>query len=121
MDPQVAVVLGGFGWVALLATLAEQGWGVPRPRPAFGHGVEVSLAGPGGTLVASLPASAANAGIALGSTVSGVAYTAAGPVAVVVTGLVIALGALALAMATRGLRPAEVAAPGPQLVVDARL
>jgi len=41
--PRVAVVLGGFGWQALLTTLAEQGWSVPRPRPVFGHGVEVTL------------------------------------------------------------------------------
>ena len=41
--PRVAVVLGGFGWKALLTTLAEQGWDVPRPRPAFGHGAEVTL------------------------------------------------------------------------------
>ncbi|WP_069385707.1 uracil-DNA glycosylase [Cellulosimicrobium cellulans] len=40
---RVAVVLGGFGWQALLSTLAEQGWDVPRPRPRFGHGVEVTL------------------------------------------------------------------------------
>ena len=39
----LAVVLGGFGWQALLATLAEQGWDVPRPRPRFGHGAEVTL------------------------------------------------------------------------------
>ena len=41
--PRVAVVLGGFGWKALLTTLAEQGWDVPRPRPAFGHGAELTL------------------------------------------------------------------------------
>ncbi|MGY4644597.1 uracil-DNA glycosylase [Cellulomonas sp. URHB0016] len=41
--PQVVVVLGGFGWQALLATLGEQGWEVPRPRPRFGHGAEVRL------------------------------------------------------------------------------
>ncbi|WP_449385980.1 uracil-DNA glycosylase [Cellulomonas soli] len=45
LDPAVVVVLGGFGWKAVLATLAEQGWHVPRPRPAFGHGVELVLAG----------------------------------------------------------------------------
>ena len=65
----------------------------------------VSLAGPAGGLVASLPASAASAGIALGSTASGIAYTVAGPSAVIITGMVIALGALALAVATRRLRP----------------
>jgi uracil-DNA glycosylase len=46
--PDVAVVLGGFGWGALLATLEEQGWRVPRPRPRFAHGAEVLLDGPGG-------------------------------------------------------------------------
>ncbi|WP_322645528.1 uracil-DNA glycosylase [Oerskovia flava] len=40
---RVAVVLGGFGWQALLTTLAEQGWSVPRPRPRFAHGAEVTL------------------------------------------------------------------------------
>ncbi|WP_129336135.1 uracil-DNA glycosylase [Cellulomonas endophytica] len=48
VDPVVAVVLGGFGWVALLATLRDLGWAVPRPRPAFGHGAEVVLDGPDG-------------------------------------------------------------------------
>lgn len=41
--PRVVVVLGGFGWQAVLATLAEQGWAVPRPRPSFAHGAEVTL------------------------------------------------------------------------------
>lgn len=44
--PGVVVVLGGFGWDALLRTLAEQGWAVPRPRPRFGHGAEVTLERP---------------------------------------------------------------------------
>ena len=52
--PAVIVVLGGFGWQALLTTLAEQGWAVPRPRPRFGHGVELVLAGPGGAQVVLL-------------------------------------------------------------------
>jgi uracil-DNA glycosylase len=46
VDPAVMVVLGGFGWQAVLTTLAEQGWDVPRPRPAFGHGVELRLRRP---------------------------------------------------------------------------
>lgn len=41
--PRVAVVLGGFGWDALLRTLSEQGWAVPVPRPRFGHGAELTL------------------------------------------------------------------------------
>lgn len=41
---RVAVALGAFGWDALLSTLADQGWALPRPRPRFGHGAEVRLA-----------------------------------------------------------------------------
>ena len=40
---QVALVLGGFGWQALLASLSRQGWIIPRPRPAFGHGAGIWL------------------------------------------------------------------------------
>ncbi|HEX2902371.1 MAG TPA: uracil-DNA glycosylase [Jatrophihabitans sp.] len=40
------LVLGAFGWQALLPVLADAGWQLPRPRPAFGHGVAVHLAGP---------------------------------------------------------------------------
>jgi uracil-DNA glycosylase len=47
---RVAVVLGGFGWTALWPVLAEAGYRLPRPRPAFGHGVEVDLSGPRGPL-----------------------------------------------------------------------
>jgi uracil-DNA glycosylase family 4 len=35
---RVAVVLGGFGWQALLASLERCGWTVGRPRPRFSHG-----------------------------------------------------------------------------------
>lgn len=45
---RVAVVLGGFGWQALLASLERQGWALPRPRPKFTHGVEVGVIGPAG-------------------------------------------------------------------------
>ncbi|WP_245717545.1 uracil-DNA glycosylase [Nocardia jejuensis] len=38
------VVLGGFGWQALLPVLGESGWAVPKPRPRFGHGAHVELA-----------------------------------------------------------------------------
>jgi uracil-DNA glycosylase family 4 len=45
---RAVVVLGAFGWQALLPVLAESGWVVPRPRPVFGHGahVELSVADP---------------------------------------------------------------------------
>ena len=90
----------------LLAVAAILAWAVfaSSAPPSVQHR-SMSLAGPAGGLVASLPASAASAGIAIGSTASGIAYTAAGPPAVVITGMVIALGALALATATRRLRP----------------
>jgi DHA1 family inner membrane transport protein len=71
----------------------------------------VNLAGPAAAIVTSLPASAASAGIALGSTASGVAYAARGPAAVILTALLVALGALALALATRRLRPPLGATP----------
>jgi uracil-DNA glycosylase family 4 len=37
------LVLGAFGWQAMLPVLAAAGWQLPRPRPAFGHGVGVAL------------------------------------------------------------------------------
>jgi uracil-DNA glycosylase family 4 len=37
------VCLGGFAWQALWPPLRASGFVVPRPRPAFGHGVEVLL------------------------------------------------------------------------------
>jgi uracil-DNA glycosylase family 4 len=40
------VVLGAFGWQALLPVLAAAGWRIPTPRPKFGHGARVVLAGP---------------------------------------------------------------------------
>jgi uracil-DNA glycosylase len=42
------VVLGGFAWQALWPVLAGASFTLPRPRPAFGHGAEVELTGPGG-------------------------------------------------------------------------
>ncbi len=46
---RVVVVLGAIGWTALLRALSAAGVDVPRPLPAFGHGVEVAL--PGGPLL----------------------------------------------------------------------
>jgi DHA1 family inner membrane transport protein len=96
-----------------LAVVAILAWAVfaSSAPPSVQHR-SMSLAGPAGGLVASLPASAASAGIAVGSTASGLAYTAAGPVAVMITGIVIAFGALALAVATRRLRPPGVPPAG---------
>ena len=71
----------------------------------------VSLAGPGGQLASSLPASAINLGIALGSLAGGMAYSHSGVKAPVITGLVIAVTAIAAAVATRRLAPPVTAAP----------
>jgi uracil-DNA glycosylase family 4 len=51
---RAVVVLGGFGWQALLPVLADGGWRLPRPRPAFGHAAQVRLQaaeGPGELLL----------------------------------------------------------------------
>jgi uracil-DNA glycosylase len=47
---RVVVALGGFAWTAAWPVLADCGMRLPSPRPAFGHGVEASLAGPHGPL-----------------------------------------------------------------------
>lgn len=49
---RTVLVLGGFGWQALLPVLDGAGWRIPRPRPAFRHGGEVLLShGDGGSQV----------------------------------------------------------------------
>jgi uracil-DNA glycosylase family 4 len=50
LRPRAVVVLGAFGWQALLPALAEAGWAVPRPRPRFAHGAHVELPGERGPL-----------------------------------------------------------------------
>jgi len=40
---RVVVVLGGFGWHALLPNLAAAGYQLPRPLPRFGHGTRLEL------------------------------------------------------------------------------
>jgi uracil-DNA glycosylase len=49
-DLRVIICLGGFAWQALWGRLAGAGWAAPRPRPAFGHGAQVTVArsAPGG-------------------------------------------------------------------------
>lgn len=49
---KVIFVLGGFGWVALLAVLKDAGWIVPSPRPKFGHGTTLNLTHPDGRSLA---------------------------------------------------------------------
>jgi uracil-DNA glycosylase family 4 len=48
---RVIVVLGGFAWQALWRPLADAGYEIPKPRPAFAHGAEAELPSPGGTSV----------------------------------------------------------------------
>ena len=40
---RVLVPLGGFGWQAALRAIESAGHAVPRPRPGFGHGAEVTV------------------------------------------------------------------------------
>jgi uracil-DNA glycosylase len=45
---RVVVCLGHYAWQALWLQLADAGYAAPRPRPAFGHGVEVTVGPPAG-------------------------------------------------------------------------
>jgi MFS transporter, DHA1 family, inner membrane transport protein len=65
----------------------------------------ISLAGPGGDLAASLGASAANAGIALGALTGGIVVAHQGVRDVALVGAVICIVALPATIATRRLRP----------------
>ena len=49
---RVIICLGGFAWQALWPALRASGVTLPRPRPAFGHGTEVTLARPGQPAIA---------------------------------------------------------------------
>ena len=42
-DCRVLVCLGGIAWEAALRLAASEGAHVPRPKPRFGHGVELAL------------------------------------------------------------------------------
>jgi uracil-DNA glycosylase family 4 len=46
---QVVVCLGGYAWQALWPQLRGIGYQPPRPRPAFGHQVEVTIERADGT------------------------------------------------------------------------
>ena len=64
----------------------------------------VGLAGPGAPLASALPASAVNAGIAFGAFAGGLAIDGGGVPFAVVTGIAIAVAAIAVAWATSFLR-----------------
>jgi uracil-DNA glycosylase len=40
---RVVVALGGYAWQAMWPALKDAGYGLPRGRPPFGHGVEVEV------------------------------------------------------------------------------
>ena len=106
-----------FGGNALLVALAVLGLGLfgMGSAPSMQHRV-VSLAGPGAPLASSLPASAANAGIALGSFAGGAAIAGGGVPAAVVTGAFVAVIAVAAAWATSFLQPVAAEVPEPVAV-----
>ena len=99
---------GLLAWLAIFA-LGLLGMGM---APSMQHRV-TTLAGAGAPLAASLPASAANAGIAIGSLAGGAAIGYAGVPAAIVTGAVVAVLAVAAAWLTSALRPAGVPAARP--------
>jgi DHA1 family inner membrane transport protein len=98
--------VGAWAFPVILALLA---WGIFSfgMVPSVQHRV-VNLAGPGGALASSLPASAANAGIAFGSVAGGVAIGSFTPSAAVLTGVIIAAIAIPVAWATSFLKPPVV-------------
>jgi MFS transporter, DHA1 family, inner membrane transport protein len=97
------------GAIAVLVALALLASGVfaMGMAPSLQYRV-VNLAGPGGAFAQSLPASAANVGIALGSLVGGVAIGSFNASAAVITGVIIAVIAIPVAWASSFLRPPTV-------------
>ncbi|MEU1964408.1 MFS transporter [Micromonospora sediminicola] len=108
------LVLYFVGTIAWLVALVLIAWGLSFYSIVPSLQVRViTLAGPGGHLAQSLPASAANVGIAFGAFAGGVAidnYTAS---ATVVTGLLLALVTIAIAWGTSLLNPPVVEQPSP--------
>jgi MFS transporter, DHA1 family, inner membrane transport protein len=113
------------GTVPALAVLALVGWGL------VGFGLVstvlqlrvIALAGPGGDLAASLGASAANAGIAIGALVGGQVIANVGVRETALAGALMLLACLPATVAARSLRPA---APGervtsPPIQADAEI
>jgi DHA1 family inner membrane transport protein len=94
------------GKVPLLVALALLVWGIVGfgMVPSLQYRI-VSLSGPGADLAATLPASAINAGIAIGSIVGGWALATHGASAPVITGIVVSVIAIPVSWATSFLKP----------------
>jgi DHA1 family inner membrane transport protein len=99
-------LVGAMAFLVALALLALGLFGFGMV-PSLQYRV-VSLAGPGGSLASSLPASAANVGIAFGSAAGGVAIGTFTASSAVITGLIIAVIAIPVAWATSFLKPKPV-------------
>jgi MFS transporter, DHA1 family, inner membrane transport protein len=97
------------GTIAVLVALVLLASGVSAMgmAPSMQYRV-VSLAGPGGAFAQSLPASAANVGIAFGSFAGGVAIGNSTASAAVIAGLIIAVIAIPVAWAASFLKPPVV-------------
>ena len=112
------VVLYFVSAIPLLVAVALILWGL------FGFGLVpslqyrvVSLAGPGGNLAATLPASAINAGIAIGALIGGWALSSHGAAAPTVVGIIVCIVAIPVAWVTGFLKvpssPAAADVPAP--------
>jgi DHA1 family inner membrane transport protein len=124
-NPSRTVVVCGLVLVAAFGALQAAGTSAPLVAlilvvwglagfgavPSLQYRV-IALAGPGGGLAASLPASAINAGIALGSLTGGWMLTSHGPSGPVVLAMIVCAVAVPLAAATARLTPL-VLPPGP--------
>jgi DHA1 family inner membrane transport protein len=106
----LAMLFFGHSPVLVIAAILGTGLFGMGIAPSLQHRV-VSLAGAGAPLASSLPASAVNAGIAVGSFAGGVAIDLGEVPDAVLTGAAIAAVAVAAAWATRILKPAAAAAP----------
>jgi DHA1 family inner membrane transport protein len=108
------------GTIAVLVALALLAFGLFAMGmvPSMQYRV-VSLAGPGGQLASSLPVSAANVGIALGSYSGGVAIGTFTASSAVITGLIIAVICIPVAWAASFLKPPVIAdATEPAVAAD---
>jgi DHA1 family inner membrane transport protein len=115
----VLYLLGAIALLAAIAVLALGLFGMGM-APSLQYRV-VSLAGPGAALAQSLPASAVNVGIAIGSFAGGVAIERSTASSAVLPGLAIAVIAVVVAWATRNLEPPVVDPERSSLTDDTHL